>query len=156
MENFTSVYAKDNGVKRLKSTLKDNGTVKLYNDNKYESDVYSGLFDKRSWIDEDKVWHVYPIAIKEHGQHADVYIICPICGMIHSHGVSVNDDIPIHKEFPIENIHKLHPRYGNFGHRVAHCNDYLCTPEKNSVYNGYIIEGITIEDAMKYMPNEND
>ena len=48
--------------------------------------------DKRSFIGDDKLWRVYPIAF----DNVQVFIVCPHCGNIHLHGIGS-------------------------GHRVCHC-----------------------------------
>ena len=154
MKNFTKLYAKDHGITRLKEIIKDEKMIKLYTDNENESDVYCGLFDKRSWLDDEHVWHVYPIAIEEHKHPdkitVDVHIVCPLCGMIHTHGTDVeNEDIKLNEDFPISDIDKRHPRYSEIGHRVYHCTHYLWTPEKSKINHGYIIEDITISQTLK-------
>ena len=155
MKNFTKVFAKDHGIKRFKETLKNKKIVKLFVDNKQESDIYSGLFDKRSWLDDEQVWHVYPYAIKEHNHHdskttVDVHIICPLCGMVHVHGTDIeNDDIKINDSFFISDD-KKHPRYSRIGHRVYHCSPHLWTTEKSKVNHGYVIEDITISQTLRF------
>ena len=151
MKNITSVHAKDYGIDTLKELVINKRVTTLYTDNSNESDIYQGLIDKRSWLDDDRVWHVYPIAVEEipHSNNANVFIICPLCGMVHRHGVGIeNFKISINDNILCNNINDRHPRYEHIGHRVAHCGSYLWRADTSSINNGYIIEDITIATVM--------
>lgn len=65
--------------------------------------------DNRSFKDNEGYWQVYPIGFDE----SHVFIVCPNCGEIHSHGRGKKPDY----------------QYG--GHRAPHC-----TENQN---NGYVI-----------------
>ena len=57
--------------------------------------------DKRSYQDAKELWHVFPIALNQ----KYVWIVCPICQCVHSHGNNLEDELPA----------------GWANHRVAHC-----------------------------------
>jgi hypothetical protein len=65
--------------------------------------------DKRSFVDNDGYWNVYPIAFNP----AQVYVVCPHCGEIHMHGRGQE------------------PEFKYEGHRVTQC----IVPNNN----GYVI-----------------
>ena len=65
--------------------------------------------DKRSFLDNDGYWNVYPVAFNK----AQVYVVCPHCGEIHLHGKGQEPD------FKYE------------GHRACQC--------LNCINNGYVI-----------------
>ena len=159
MKNGTKLSAKGGSSETLKDILNESNVIELYGKEKsaaegyYESDIYPGYFDKRSWIDDNGVWHVEPIAIVEREDKiADVYIICPLCGMIHSHGTSINTDIPIDSDFDMGKFSydDPHPRYGNklIGHRVSHCGSFRKNKKSKIINNGYYINGPTIDQVL--------
>jgi len=63
--------------------------------------------DNRSFLNSEGYWSVFPLGFSE----SQVYIVCPYCGEIHSHGRGEK------------------PAYHYEGHRVSHCVDN----------NGYVI-----------------
>ena len=96
---------------------------KTFNDN----EIYKGFFDKRSWLDPEGEWHVFPIAINKHS----VLVICPHCGQIHGHG----------------------RKDGSFyGHRVDMCSGALISKNmyKDAINTGYTIEDPELLDDDSY------
>ena len=155
--NRTKLIAKDYSSKKLKEILSKNNVIELYGKepmplNYYDTDIYPGYFDKRSWIDNEGVWHVEPFAIIEHGSAADVYIICPLCGMIHNHGISINTEIPIEYNLNDDELsyEDPHPRYADelMGHRVAHCGEFRKNKKSKIINDGYYIDGPTIGQVL--------
>ena len=65
--------------------------------------------DKRSFLDNEGFWNMYPIAFN----HAQVCVVCPHCGEIHLHGRGQKPD------------------YKYEGHRACQCI--------NCNNNGYVI-----------------
>lgn len=127
MVNFTTRYAKDDGYKKFKSIMNNVGTIDLTYNGDNISNVYSGLFDRNSWLDKDKIWHVTPIGVRMYSDTSiEVYIICPICGMVHSHGGTLDDD---------KNI--------EIGYRTPHCSKYLCNSDSQKIGHSYYIESVT-------------
>ena len=88
--------------------------------------------DKRSYQDAEELWHVFPIALNQ----KYVWVACPICQCVHSHGNNLEDERPAD--------------WAN--HRAAHCcngwlknlygTDNYDTSRTESGYDrhGYIIE----------------
>ena len=82
--------------------------------------------DHRSYIDDEGFWHVYPIGFATQV----VYIVCPYCGMIHTHGADGND---------------------YEGHRIEHC---VTSALKYGTIlkherNGYIIDELGVGKTYK-------
>jgi hypothetical protein len=127
MKNFTTQYAKDDGYKKFKSIIDNVGTIDLTYNGSNISNVYSGLFNTDSWLDTDRIWHVAPIGVRIYNDtDIEVYIICPICGMVHTHSGTLDNNGNI-----------------EIGYRTSHCSQYLCNPNIQKIENNYYIESVT-------------
>lgn len=126
LKDSTNLYV--NAIKTFTGIKNKVVEYAMYKKSFKKNEIYKGLFDKRSWIDPEGVWHVFPMATSKHS----VLIICPLCGQIHSHGAG--DDGLSYE-----------------GHRVAHCSRLISDNMYNDVINdGYIIEDLKLLDKDEY------
>lgn len=126
LKSSTSLWA--TGIKIFTELKNKVGSYGEYKKTFKKDEIYKGLFDKRSWIDPEGVWHVFPIGISKDC----VMIICPICGQTHIHGAGGDGE-------------------SYEGHRCCHCTELISHNMYNDIINpGYIIEDIKILDKEKY------
>lgn len=82
-ETFTDTSGFQSTSKLLKDLKLDRSLLKTFNTNA----IYKTYRDKRSWMDDQNRWHVYPLFVtNNHPSKGNIaVIICPICGQLHSH-----------------------------------------------------------------------